>query len=142
MDSYGIRGVGNLWFKWNPSNWKQCTEVNYVESTKQVSERYTSDFKEIKHSVALGSVLGPILFLLHVKDLPYNIQGAKMVLFADDVKIQLKATNEAILNQKNTQSYAAATNLVSCKWVRDKYWEDYSIVLSSTLHYLHWYSFS
>jgi len=38
-----------------------------------------------------------------------------MVLFADDVKIQLKATNEAILNQKNTQSYAAATNLVSCK---------------------------
>jgi len=50
-----------------------------------------------------------------------------MVQFADDINIQLKATNEAILNQKNTQL-----------WVRDKYREDYSSVLSSTLHYLHW----
>ena len=61
-----------------------------------------------------------------------------MVLFAVDINIQLKATNEAILNQNNTQSYAAATNLVSCKWVRDKYREVYSSVLSSTLQYLHW----
>jgi len=62
VDAYGFRGVGNLWFKSDPSNWKQCIEVNYVESTKQVSERYTSDFKEIKHSVPQEAVLGPILF--------------------------------------------------------------------------------
>jgi hypothetical protein len=44
-----------------------------------------------------------------------------MVLFAEDINIQIKVTNEDILNKKNTQSYAAATNLVSCKWVSDKY---------------------
>jgi len=27
-------------------------------------------------------------------DLPIDIQGAKMVLFADDTNIQIKATNE------------------------------------------------
>jgi hypothetical protein len=42
------------------------------------------------------------------------MQEAKMALFAY-INIQLKATNEDILNQKNTQIYAAATNLVSCK---------------------------
>ena len=31
LDAYGMRGVANL------SNWKQCFEVNYMESTKQVS---------------------------------------------------------------------------------------------------------
>ena len=72
LDAYGIRGVENLWFKSQPFNLKQCTEANYVESTKEVSESYTSDFKEIKHSVHQGSVLCPILFLLYVKDLPFN----------------------------------------------------------------------
>jgi hypothetical protein len=60
------RGVVNLWFKSNLSNRKQCIEVNYMESTTQVSGRYTSDLKEIKHSIPQGSFLG-LMFLLHVK---------------------------------------------------------------------------
>jgi len=38
------------------------------------------------------------------------------------------ATNEGGLNQK-INSYAAATNLVSCKWGNDKYWENYNNVV-------------
>jgi hypothetical protein len=64
-----------------------------------VSGRYTSDLKKIKHSIPQGSFLGLIMLLLHVKDLPINIQGAKMVLFADNTNIQIKATIEDILNQ-------------------------------------------
>jgi len=66
----------------------------------QVSGRYTSDLKEVKHSIPQGSFLGLIMFLLHVEDLPINIQGAKMVLFADNTIIQIRATNEDILNQQ------------------------------------------
>ena len=36
--------------------------------------------------------------LLNIHDLPINIQGAKMVLFADDT--QIKAINEDSLNKK------------------------------------------
>jgi len=97
--SMTCRGVVNLWFKSNLSNRKQFTEVNYVDSTMQVSGRYTSDLKEVKHSIPQGSFLGLIMFLLHVKDLPINIQGAKMVLFADNTNIQIMATNEDIINK-------------------------------------------
>jgi hypothetical protein len=38
--------------------------------------------------------------LLNVHDLPINKQGAKMVLFAADTNIQIKATIEDILNKK------------------------------------------
>jgi hypothetical protein len=51
LDAFGIRGVANLWFKSYLSNWKQCIEINYVESTKQVVRKYASDLKEIKHGV-------------------------------------------------------------------------------------------
>jgi hypothetical protein len=85
-----------------------------MENTMQVSGRYTSHLKEIEHSIPQGSFLGLIIFILHVKDLPINMQVANMVLFANNTHIQIKATNEDILNQQ-IKSYAAATNLVSCK---------------------------
>jgi hypothetical protein len=40
LDSYGIRGAANLWFKSYPSNHNQCVEINYEESTKQILGRY------------------------------------------------------------------------------------------------------
>ena len=88
------------WFKSYLSNWKHCIEINYVESTKQVVRKYTSDLKEIKHGVPQRSVLSPILFLLYISDLPINIQGAKTILFANDTNIQIKAVYEDTLNQK------------------------------------------
>lgn len=71
-----------------------------MASTKQISGRYTSDWKEIKHGVSHGLVLDPILFLLYINNLPINRQGAKAIPFAADTNIQMKAVNEDTLNQK------------------------------------------
>jgi hypothetical protein len=44
-----------------------------------------------------GSVLGLILFLLSINDLPMNVKERKIVLFADDKNILLTAENGQIL---------------------------------------------
>jgi len=68
--AYGIRGLVNQWFKSYLCNQKQYIEINYLENTSQISEKFTSTLKETKGGVRQGLVLGPVLFLLYIKDLP------------------------------------------------------------------------
>jgi len=90
----------NRWFKLYLCNRKQYVETNYMENISWISEKFTSTLKETKGGVPQGSVFGPVLFLLHINDLPINIQGGRATLFADDTNIQIEATNANILNQK------------------------------------------
>ena len=46
----------------------------------------TSDWKEVTPGIPSGSVLGPLLFILFINDLPDGIKS-DVYLFADDTKI-------------------------------------------------------
>jgi hypothetical protein len=48
----------------------------------------------VEHSVVQGSVLGPLLFLLYINDITENVQGAKMVLFADGTNLLITGKDE------------------------------------------------
>jgi hypothetical protein len=97
LDAYGIRILVPQWFKSYLCSQKQCVEINYIENTSRISEKFISALKETKGGVPQGSVLSPVLFQLYINDLSINIQGGRTTLFAGDINIQIEAKNANIL---------------------------------------------
>jgi hypothetical protein len=90
---YGIRGIANKWFKSYLSNREQFVSIDGKSSTKQ----------KLKYSVPQGSILGPLLFIIYINDLPGIHDLAKFILYADDANIIITADTlpeiEAIFSQ-------------------------------------------
>jgi len=100
LSSYGIRGIANLWFKSYLANKRQCIEINQSDSSNVTVHRYRSSCMEIKQGVPQGLVLGPLLFLLYINDLPLNIHGENLVMFADDINVLITDSDVCALQRK------------------------------------------
>jgi len=68
--------------------------------------RYRFSCREIKQSVPQGSVLGPLLFSLCRNDLPLNIHGANLVVFADDINVLTMDSAVCALQRKIDRAIA------------------------------------
>ena len=79
MDYYGVRGIAHSWIKAFLSNRKQ--EV--------VLEGHHSFQADLLSGVPQGTVLGPLLFLAYIIDLPDSLKSSDARLFADDSLLYL-----------------------------------------------------
>ena len=77
---------------------------NFLKKRKQcvVVDGVSSGLVDVDSGVPQGTVLGPILFLLHINDLP-SIVSSKVRLFADDCLIyrQIRSNNDQIELQRD-----------------------------------------
>lgn len=71
----------------------------------------TSKQYNVTSGVPQGSVLGPLLFLLYINDLPENVKNA-VLLFADDLKMIAKSSTKEI-NQQDIDNLVLWQN----KWL-------------------------
>ena len=90
LNHYGIRGPVLKWLESYLSNRKQFVSLNGSDS-----ETLTMDY-----GVPQGSILGPLLFIIYINDIPNIAEFAKFILYADDANIILTGdTIEEINNQ-------------------------------------------
>lgn len=94
LESLGFRGVVLEWIASYLTDRKQC-----VATFDSTGKEIRSEWCKVSLGVPQGSILGPMLFLLYVNDLPDIVDGL-IVMYADDTSIVTRAADEGATTNK------------------------------------------
>jgi hypothetical protein len=91
LEFYGVNGKAKLWFESYFSN-----RFHSISIKNNVLHRnYFPTWQEIRRGVLQGSILGPMLFLFYINDLPKAINDKSIpILFANDTSILITSKNK------------------------------------------------
>lgn len=92
IEYYGVKGLELNLLKSYLSNRLQMTKIKNEKS----------ELLDIMNGVPQGSVLGPFLFLVYINDLPYYVNDAKCILYADDTTFLTNDRDPENLRQKSS----------------------------------------
>ena len=114
IKSFGIDGHVISWLEDFLKNRQQCVSINSKSSS----------WKNVDSGVPQGSVLGPVMFILYVNDIPEHVKSL-VKIFADDTKLYGSASNYTEL-QNDLDSLV--------KWAKD--WElTFNVDKCKVMHY-------
>ena len=100
-------------------NWIEQFLVNRKEQVMVNGD--VSGWRDVSSGIQQGSVLGPLLFVLYINDLPENVNAAAY-LFADDTKLfrVIKDVNDKIILQDDLHNLMDWSNRWLLKFHPDK----------------------
>lgn len=101
MSAMGVNFSSICWFKSYLSDRSQIVDVNGTHS----------ESKEISCGVPQGSILGPLLFLLYVNDMPASV-NCKLLLYADDSALIVPGKDVLSIEQTLTSELKEV-----CEWL-------------------------
>ena len=116
LELYGIKNTPLMLFKSYLSDRSQKCQVNGELST----------LKYLKYGVPQSSILGPLLFLIYINDLPNCLQHSTARMFADDTNItvsgkSIKEAEVAINADLNNIREWLLSNRLSLNLVKTEY---------------------
>ena len=76
-----------LWFRSYLRNPKQSVHIGGSKSK----------YLDVVSGVLQGSVLGPLLFLVYINDLPLHVEKSKLDMFADDVTLHSSSADMNVI---------------------------------------------
>ena len=108
LEYYGFRGISNKWFVSYLSNREQFVSIN----------GYKSNLADFKCGMPQGSILGPLLVLIYIKDLHVAIKYSEVHHFADDTNLLnfnscVKSINKQVSYDLKNLSNWLKTNKIS-----------------------------
>jgi hypothetical protein len=86
LNFYGIQGMAAEWFRSYLAGRKTKGKKKSFSNTQNVF----SNWGTIKHGVSQASILGPVLFITYINDLPPKINSsAHPIIYADDSSVTI-----------------------------------------------------
>jgi hypothetical protein len=113
LEFYGITGRDNVLYK----SYINDRHQRVLIYNKNHSYSTLSNWAKIKHGVPQDSILGPLLFLLYINDLPKIINNKSLlILFSDDTSILFTSSKLSNYN-KDIHTVFKLIN----KWFKEKF---------------------